>query len=67
MRGWKPIETAPKDGRPVLLWWPYWHPHQPVIGHWRHSQWNSELALTNCGPGPLYWMSLPTPPDPEGK
>lgn len=33
--GWQPIETAPKDGRDVLLWWQTCA--RPVIGHWTYD------------------------------
>ena len=68
---WKPIETAPKDGRAVLLWWPHWF-HDPHPGFYLYNQWHSDKALfswpageASSDPGPQAWMPLPSPPDTE--
>jgi len=44
MIDWQPIETAPRDGTPLLLWLPapllLWLPAPfsgPAIGHWDQS------------------------------
>lgn len=60
--GWKDIETAPKDGTEIMLYWPYWH-NTPVIGHWNESQaqWWSECVLSD-GPPPTRWQPLPKAP-----
>ena len=62
---WQPIETAPKDGLAVLLWWPHWW-HEPHPGHWKDYQWHSEKALSPCHQGdpngPTHWMPLPDAP-----
>lgn len=63
---WKPIETAPKDGSKVLLWWS----DRVVYGAWLD---NSKTAVPWAGwrpPSmevrprgqPTYWMPLPAPP-----
>jgi len=57
---WKPIETAPKDGRRVLLYWPHWA-HYPIVGLYGVYGWASEVALAK-EPGPTHWMPLPKPP-----
>lgn len=59
---WQPIQTAPKDGTIVLLWWPYWR-DRAVIGYYdkvRHC-WNSDVALETAEP-PKGWMRLPSVP-----
>jgi hypothetical protein len=65
---WQPIETAPKDGSGVLLWWPQWW-HDAHSGYFKDNQWHSERAIIswyegndNGDPGPSHWMPLPTPP-----
>jgi hypothetical protein len=57
---WQPIETAPKIGE-LLLAWPYWSAHLPVIGWWQHDRWISTSAISE-GPGPTHWQPLPTMP-----
>lgn len=74
MDKWQPIETAPRDGTEVLLWWPYWR-RRPVIGKWDGSTWVSEVKLYFYGTGSPYpddsdsdpknWMPLPAPPEVE--
>lgn len=63
---WRPIETAPKDGSHVLLWYPHWS-KRPMVANWERdgSHWHSEHILSWCqddDPGPLYWMPLPPAP-----
>jgi hypothetical protein len=75
--GWRPIETAPKDGTPVLV-----GHEQAVFSAW----WEKDGTQTNTNhPGwvdgttnsyeeyttyePTHWMPLPAPPataTPEG-
>lgn len=60
---WRPIETAPKDGTYVLLWYPYWS-SRPMVANWERdgSHWRSEHILSwyqDDDPGPTHWMPLP--------
>ena len=73
MTNWKPIEEAPKDGTPVLLWARlkchppsgddyhlivgFWH---PAIQRWKVSPEHLNRAedLTAS-----HWMPLPKPPN----
>ena len=70
--GWQPMETAPKDGTRVLLWYE-WH-DLPVVGDFRHGRWWSVHSLGGnlAHPNgmdweevvrPTYWRPLPAPPD----
>jgi hypothetical protein len=42
MTNWRPIEEAPRDGRPVLLWArlktnpPGLNDFYPIVGFWHH-------------------------------
>lgn len=60
--GWHPIETAPKGGVWVLLWWPT-VTDVPFVGYRVGEKWH---AATNgdtwIGPGPTHWQSLPEGP-----
>ena len=77
MSEWQSIETAPKDGEPVLIWKPdermvgeymmaaYWCDVQdgfvPVGGY--HKQgYRSTVTETDQG-YPTHWMPLPAPPE----
>lgn len=70
--GWRPIDTAPKDGTPILLW----DERGAAIGRWNHSvttvngEVRSDYAFWKA-PGrgllmsdftPEYWMPLPEAP-----
>lgn len=71
---WQPIETAPKDGSDVLLYFPLeglkgWS--RVVICHWRtigdergHWVWQ-DRAVRGYSDAykPTHWMPLPEPPD----
>lgn len=54
--GWLPVESAPRDGRAVIL------AHmggKPYIGNWFHDTWMDERGLSR---GPSHWRPLPQPP-----
>jgi hypothetical protein len=67
MGEWQPIETAPKDGTSLLLWWPA---HQQlaadprVIGYWKPSYhcWQAGNYFCPRDIAPTHWMPLPPPP-----
>lgn len=64
---WYPIETAPKDGTPVLLFWPFITEDGFVIsGYWYDpidvpGRWYSDL-VNGGATQPRHWMPLPPPP-----
>jgi len=64
MNEWQPIETAPKDGRRILVYRPGKHKYSTVdIDFWQVNR-----APLNCwwhSPSdgqPTHWMPLPEPP-----
>ena len=75
---WQPIETAPKDGKQILLyrkgavypgptqigWWnAKWHPFN---SNTPTGRWDGgPTAPTRLGPptSPNHWMPLPLPPE----
>lgn len=67
---WKDIETAPKDGEHVLLYFPdgYWADDRDIsVGFWGvGDDWfDSEASsgsMTAFGSYPSHWMPLPEPP-----
>lgn len=69
---WQPIETAPKDGRDILLFNLAWSMSfgEWQIGWWKEDCWNfqSEMNLDVLEDEdtdtwqPTHWMSLPEPP-----
>ena len=78
---WQPIETAPKDFTPVLLWWifPIGKPGIQLARWtcWTHahsSKWHAECPngqdcraawLYNTAGFPTHWMPLPAAPRDE--
>ena len=60
---WRPIETAPKDGTPVLLGFPgYLH---AMHGHYEDGIWgqlDSDFGFEHLPTQPTHWMPLPAPP-----
>ena len=66
---WQPIETAPRDGKPILGWckWEeaaavvYWHAAYRGSERW----WNLLVCGSHAEDGewtPTHWMPLPEPP-----
>jgi hypothetical protein len=57
---WRPIETAPKDGREVLIFVGGYYIGGVVVAEWREgsgwSDWDADLW------NPTHWMPLPAPP-----
>jgi hypothetical protein len=58
---WQPIETAPKDGTRVLVWWEHWSAY-PVVSYFKHGRWNGEIACSEGDEQPTHWQPLPEPP-----
>lgn len=76
MMEWQPIETAPKDGTPILVWngpanyGYYTAPDQMGTARWdRQAFTDGEMCwwACDCCDGvttynPTHWMPLPEPP-----
>lgn len=73
---WQPIETAPKDGTDVLLFFPHMKKCGVWIGHFvdaedfeygkrvsKRQYWSINTFSFNSSPVPSHWM--PIPPEPE--
>jgi hypothetical protein len=63
--GWRPIESAPKDGTYILAY-PIWGPpHEVAEIYWqvmrRESRWAIPFGPA-CVRQPTHWMPLPEPP-----
>lgn len=72
--GWRPIETAPKDGSTIIGWSKYCL--EPVTVRWVGNDWQSvwergrvvssqsDFGTDYETPGPLtHWRPLPAPPE----
>ena len=66
--GWRPIETAPKDGTTIILA----NGERAGIGFWREFTqsgypWrNWFFNMLNSQPyAPTHWQPLPPPPEPQ--
>lgn len=63
---WQPIETAPRDGRHLLLFPNYENWPRPTVGRWADEYgglWYMAEVGTLCGLWkPTHWMPLPEPP-----
>lgn len=60
---WQKIETAPKDGTPVLGFVPgsaarYYVLH--FAGEWKNNHYGFREVIWHCFP--THWMPLPAPP-----
>lgn len=68
-RDWREIESAPRDGTHILLWWPHWY-HTPITGYYcykKEFRWVSRYDLnTQHEYTPTHWMPLPQPPNAAG-
>jgi hypothetical protein len=55
---WQKIETAPKDGTLVLLYWPYWH-RGPTIGRYTtRAIWEADNATSARSSRDAYLVRL---------
>ena len=68
-QGWRPIETAPRDGRTVLAYFPAQAGHaarQDVIAvywtGWGGGRWETAWSGAKLNAKPSHWMPLPDPP-----
>lgn len=69
VRGWQPIDTAPKDGTWFLAYWPV-HSFEDRVRVTQFSSWaNDEIdrAFVDADDfidwtSPTHWMPLPPPP-----
>jgi hypothetical protein len=69
--GWKPIDTAPRDGTGIILY-SDGECAPPVIAQW-DDMWTDGAWIVQHGSAsirlswvfnPTHWMPLPTPPHP---
>jgi hypothetical protein len=65
--GWQPIESAPKDGKWILVWWPT-VTDVPFVGYCINGQWRAATDGDSWPgmEGPTHWQPLPAPPSQDG-
>lgn len=65
---WQPIETAPKDGKPILAFWPSMDDWDGVTNEyecrtwWSGGAWHTPFEFSDQHQCPTHWMPLPEPP-----
>jgi len=59
--GWRGMESAPKGGKWVLLWWPY-VTDAPFSGYCVNGKWHAAPSGETWPNGPVAWQPLPEPP-----
>jgi hypothetical protein len=77
---WQPIETAPKDGTPILVYCPdarkphesitaaRYIPYTPTWGYWEPCVADHESERwPRLKDQPTHWMKLPAPPRPASR
>ena len=57
---WQPIETAPKDGEKVLIYYPAFN--EIFAAKFEHGTWQTGVWSAHPSPQPSVWMPLPEPP-----
>lgn len=68
VEGWRPIETAPRDGTWLLLWLPYaggYGQCHIAPGRWAKDHYRKTFSWFINGNGmrrPTHWRPLPAPP-----
>jgi len=64
MGDWQPIETAPKDGTPILVYEEDWGYPISIRWHQPWQKWVLNGVLLDLGSWgqPQIWMPLPEPP-----
>ena len=62
---WRPIATAPRDGRSVLTSQSAGHVPSPLRACFHNGEWCAEFDghWLRFDPQPLYWRPLPSPED----
>lgn len=63
-REWQPIETAPKDGTPILGWWGLDRYFRGAVVRWVDPSRGWELSWSGerLVDPPTHWQPLPPPP-----
>jgi len=66
-QGWQPIETAPKDGTPILAWICWFDGPCVHTGHFSSGEFWPDFRDA-ASKTPTHWMPLPAAPTPsQGK
>ena len=60
---WRPIQTAPKDGRSVIAWVPGFGMGAFTL-FWSDEGWREPAHMNRLKVEPTYWMAIPDPPKP---
>ena len=60
---WKPIDTAPRDGKQVVVW-NLDNPHGewPFMGEWDSSRQEWRIHIDGQIIYPTHWLRIPKPP-----
>lgn len=62
MSEWRPIKTAPRDGRSILATWIKDPLHIEAV-EWSESHWSYSYDGDTPTYQPTHWMPLPEPPE----
>lgn len=69
MSEWQPIETAPRDGTEVILYFPEWCGEKNMVetGFW-DQRYDGDINAAwefayGSGDSATHWMPIPAPPE----